>query len=188
MTARLGILLSGSGTTYANLVAAIRAGRLDAEIAVVVSSRADAYGLERAKAFGHPCLVAKEAAAITAALREARAEWVAFCGWMRFYDPPAELRGRVVNIHPSLLPAFGGKGMYSIHVHEAVLAAGATTTGCTVHLVAGAYDSGPILAQSRVPVMAGDTAESLQHRVQEAERELYPRVIADLITGKMLIG
>jgi phosphoribosylglycinamide formyltransferase 1 len=186
MTARLGILLSGSGTTYANLVEAIKAGRLDAEIAVVISSRADAYGLERAKAFGHPSRVAKKSDDVTAALLAARVDWVAFCGWMRFYDPPAELRGRVVNIHPSLLPAFGGKGMYGLHVHEAVLAADATTTGCTVHLVAGAYDSGPILAQSRVPVLPGDTVDSLQQRVQAAERELYPRVIADLIAGKIL--
>jgi phosphoribosylglycinamide formyltransferase-1 len=178
MPARLGILLSGSGSTYANLVAAIGRGELPAEIAVVVSSRAEAGGVERARANGHPVVIAAEPAAVTAALRAHRAEWVAMCGWMRFYDPPAELRGRVFNVHPSLLPAFGGRGMYGIHVHRAVLAGGVAETGCTVHLVAGDYDSGPHLAQARVPVLADDTPESLQTRVQAAERALYPRALA----------
>src|SRR5258708_2273661 len=137
MPARLGILLSGSGSTYANLVEAIRAGRLPAEIAVVIASRADAGGLQRARDYGHPTRVAAEPAAVSAALRAHRAEWVAMCGWLRYYDPPPELRGRVINIHPSLLPAFGGKGMFGLHVHRAVIAARATFSGCSVHLVSG---------------------------------------------------
>jgi phosphoribosylglycinamide formyltransferase-1 len=183
MPARLGILLSGSGSTYANLVAAIADGRLPAEIAVVIGSRADAGGLERARAHGHPAVVAAAPEAVTAALRAHRAEWVAMCGWMRFYDPPPEFHGRVLNIHPSLLPGFGGKGMYGIHVHRAVLAAGAPCSGCTVHLVSGAYDSGAILGQRRVPVLPGDTPEALQERVQAAERALYPEVLAGVIAG-----
>lgn len=181
MPARLGILLSGSGTTYVNLVEAIRRGELPAEIAVVISSKADAGGVARARAFGHPVVVASAPEAVTAALRAHRAGWVAMCGWLRFYDPPAELRGRVLNIHPSLLPAFGGRGMYGIHVHRAVLAAGVAESGCTVHLVTGDYDSGPHLAQARVPVLAGDTPESLQTRVQAAERALYPQALAQHI-------
>lgn len=181
MPARLGILLSGSGTTYVNLVEAIARGELPAEIAVVVSSRPDAGGIARAREFGHPVVVAAAPDAVTAALRAHRAEWVAMCGWLRFYDPPPELRGRVLNIHPSLLPAFGGRGMYGINVHRAVLAAGVAETGCTVHLVAGDYDSGPHLAQVRVAVQPGESPESLQSRVQAAERALYPRVIAERI-------
>jgi phosphoribosylglycinamide formyltransferase 1 len=182
MRARLGIMLSGSGSTYANLVGEIDAGRLDAEIAVVVSSRADAGGVSRAQKFGHRVVIAVSAAEVTAALLEQPCAVVAMCGWMKFYDPPAELYGRVVNVHPSLLPAFGGKGMYGIHVHRAVLAAGVSETGCTAHIVSGAYDSGPHLGQERVVVRADDTPESLQERVQAAERKLYPQVIAQLIT------
>jgi phosphoribosylglycinamide formyltransferase 1 len=183
MTARLGILLSGSGTTYANLVEAIAQGRLPAEVAVVVSSKADAGGAARALAYGHPLVIAHDAAAVTAALLDHQCEVVAMCGWLKFYDPPSALRGRVVNIHPSLLPAFGGKGMFGMHVHRAVVAAGVSETGCTAHLVSGAYDSGPHLGQLRVPVLPGDTAESVQSRVQQAERTLYPQILSVLIAG-----
>ena len=181
MSTRLGILLSGSGSTYANLVDAIAAGRLPAQIAVVVSSKADVGGVERARAYGHPVVIASDAAAVSTALLEHRCDVVAMCGWLKFYDPPAALRGRVVNIHPSLLPDFGGKGMYGIHVHRAVLAAGVRESGCTAHLVTGAYDSGPHLGQHRVPVLPGDTPELLQARVQDAERALYPEVLGRLI-------
>ena len=162
MSARLGILLSGSGSTYANLVAALAGSGAEIEIAVVVSSRVDAPGVGRAKAFAHPVVIASEPAAVTAALAQHRAEFVAMCGWMRYWDPPPDFAGKVFNIHPSLLPAFGGRGMYGIHVHRAVLAAGNRISGCTVHLVAGGYDSGPVLAQVQVPVLPGDTAERLQ--------------------------
>lgn len=175
---RLGILLSGTGSTYANLVERIADGTLDAEIAVVVSSRADAGGLARAAANGHPHLVAREEEAVAAALREHRCELVAMCGWMRWFDPPPDLAGRVLNVHPALLPAFGGEGMYGDRVHRAVLEAGVKVAGCTVHVVAGPYDSGPILAQRTVPVLPGDDLETLRDRVQAAERHLYPRVLA----------
>jgi phosphoribosylglycinamide formyltransferase-1 len=185
MPARLGILLSGSGTTYANLAQAAAAGRLPAEIAVVVASRPEAGGLERARALGHPTAVAGDSAAVEQALRAHGAWWVAMCGWMRFWDPPADFRGRVFNIHPSLLPAFGGRGMYGLHVHRAVLAAGVPVSGCTVHLVAGAYDSGPVLARQEVAVLPGDTPESLQQRVQAAECALYPQAIAAAIQAQL---
>lgn len=183
MSARLGILLSGSGSTYANLVDAITAGRLPAQIAVVVSSKADVGGVERARAYGHPLVVASDAAAVSAALLDHRCDVVAMCGWLKFYDPPAALRGRVVNIHPSLLPEFGGKGMYGIHVHRAVIAAGVRESGCTAHVVSGDYDSGPHLGQQRVPVLPDDTPERLQARVQDAERALYPQALRGLIAS-----
>ncbi|MBA3709939.1 MAG: phosphoribosylglycinamide formyltransferase, partial [Planctomycetes bacterium] len=122
---------------------------------------------------------------VTAALRAHRADFVAMCGWLRFWDPPGEFAGRTINIHPSLLPAFGGKGMYGIKVHEAVLAAGCTISGCTVHLVTSDYDSGPILAQTVVPVLPDDDAVALQRRVQSAECALYPRVLSALIDGRV---
>ncbi len=183
LPARLGILVSGVGSTYANLVQAIGAGSLAAEIAVVVASKPDAPAIDKARGFGHRVVVASESAAVTAALREAEAQWVAMCGWMRYWDPPAEFHERVVNVHPSLLPAFGGKGMYGRRVHEAVLAHGCKLTGCTVHLVSGDYDSGPILAQEAVPVLATDSVDTLQQRVQAAERRNLPLVLHQLITG-----
>ncbi len=183
MSARLGILLSGSGTTYANLARQIAAGLIAAEVAVVVSSRPGVGGLELAAANGHPSCVADSAEAVTAALRAAAVEHVAMCGWMRFWDPPADWQGRTVNVHPSLLPAFGGRGMYGRRVHTAVLAAGCKVSGCTVHLVSGDYDSGAILAQQTVPVRPDDDVLALEARVQAAERELYPRVVAALVSG-----
>ncbi len=181
MSARLGILLSGSGSTYANLVEEIAAGRLPARIAVVVASKADAGGVARARAWGHQVVIASAPQAVTTALLAHACEVVAMCGWMKFYDPPAALQGRVVNIHPSLLPAFGGRGMYGIHVHRAVIAAGVDESGCTAHVVSGAYDSGPHLGHLRVPVLADDTPELLQARVQAAERVLYPQILRSLI-------
>lgn len=180
MRARLGILLSGSGTTYQNLAERCADGSLPAEIAVVVASRAEAGGVGRARRLGHPCVVATDPAE---ALRAHRVQVVAMCGWMRFWDPPADFAGRTVNVHPSLLPAFGGKGMYGLRVHAAVLAQGCAVTGCTVHLVAGSYDSGPVLLQRQVPVLPGDTPETLAGRVQAAEREAYPEAIAKLIAS-----
>ena len=149
MTAKLGILLSGGGSTYDNLATAIDDGRIPAEIVCVISSKAAVKGLDIAANRGHQHHVLRQADEISACLQDAGAEWVAMCGFMRFYDPPEVYKGRVLNVHPSLLPAFGGKGMYGHHVHEAVLAAGARISGCTVHVVDGAYDSGPILGSTK---------------------------------------
>jgi phosphoribosylglycinamide formyltransferase-1 len=178
-------MLSGSGSTYANLVEAITSGVLPADIVVVVASRADAGGVQRAEAFGHPVVVANSEEAVTSALLAHRCDIVAMCGWMRYYDPPVRLKGCVINIHPSLLPAFGGKGMYGNHVHRAVLAAGVNESGCTVHVVSGDYDAGPQLGQQRVAVLPHDTPATLQQRVQAAERQLYPRILAALIREKI---
>ncbi len=177
---RLGILLSGGGSTYDNIAAQIDAGVLSADIAVVISSRADAYGLTIAKNRGHAHCVQKSAEDVTQALCEHDVEWVIMCGYMRFWNPPADFTGKTVNIHPGLLPAYGGKGMYGHHVHEAVVAAGERESGCTVHFVDGAYDTGPIIAQDTVPVYPTDSAEDVQARVQAAERALYPRALASL--------
>jgi phosphoribosylglycinamide formyltransferase-1 len=182
MPARLGILLSGSGSTYENLAAHCADGRLDAEIAVVVASRSKAGGCERAQRLGHHVVVAKESDAVTEALRAARCDWVLMCGWLRPYDPPPEFAGRVLNIHPSLLPAFGGKGMYGRHVHEAVFASGIPLSGCTVHLVEGDYDSGPVLAQRVVSIRGLEGPDAIATVVQEAERHLYPLVCESLLT------
>lgn len=177
MRPRLGILLSGSGTTYANLALA----GLPADIAVVIGSKAGLGGLDKAVANGHPTVVADTPDTVTAALRAHGVQWVAMCGWLKYWDPPGEFAGRTVNVHPSLLPAFGGPGMYGRKVHVAALAHGVKITGCTVHFVAGGYDSGPILDQLAVAVAPDDTPDTLQARVQDAERVLYPRVLRTLL-------
>lgn len=184
MTIRLGILLSGSGTTYENLECAIAEGRLPATVAVVIGSKPGLGGFARAERFGRPQVVASKAAEVTAALDAHQVDLVVMCGWLKFYDPPAHYAGKTVNIHPSLLPKHGGKGMYGHHVHAAVVAAGDTETGCTAHIVSGAYDSGRVLAQGRVPVLPTDSADDVQAKVQAVERALYPRVIADLIAAQ----
>ena len=183
MTAKLGILLSGSGSTYENLAKAIDAGQVPAEIVQVISSKPGVRGLAIAQERGHAHAVLKKPDEISACLQESGAEWIAMCGFMRYYDPPAAFKGRVLNIHPSLLPSFGGKGMYGRNVHAAVLKSGVRYSGCTVHLVDGDYDSGPILGQETVDVLGSDTVEDLEQRVQAAERRLYPRVWQELLSG-----
>ena len=181
--ARLLVMLSGGGRTMLNLHDAINRGELPAEIALVIASRACA-GEERARDRDIPTRVvpgeipAKELAQI---VREYAIDLVVLAGYLRLVHIPPELAGRVVNIHPALLPRHGGRGMHGRHVHEAVLAAGDTETGCTIHLCTPEYDQGPILAQARCPVRPGDTPDTLAARVFELECATYPRAIAGLI-------
>lgn len=191
---RVAVLLSGSGTTLENLFEKRDAGKLSVDIVVVVSSRADAYGLERARRRGVPALVVERrkhketdefSAAVFGAITPHKPDLVCLAGFMSRLRIPTGYEGRVVNVHPALLPAFGGKGFYGHHVHEAVLRAGCKVTGCTVHFVDAEYDHGPIIAQRAVSVTAGDTVESLAARVQAAERELYPEAIQLIAEGRL---
>jgi formyltetrahydrofolate-dependent phosphoribosylglycinamide formyltransferase len=181
---RLAILLSGSGTTLQNLFDRIADGRLDAKIVQVVSSKATAFGVERARRANLPVAVVERkqfdsvesfSSAIFGHCRDA--DLVCLAGFLQLLKHPANFRGRVLNIHPALLPAFGGKGMYGHHVHEAVIRAGIAESGCTVHLADDQYDHGEIVVQKRVPVLPGDTAEALAARVFAAECEAYPEAI-----------
>lgn len=186
----IAVLISGGGSTLANLLAQRAAGRLPGvEIKLVISSRADVGGIAIACAAGLPLEVVAPrnfatptafSEAVAAALDRAGVELVVMGGYLALWLYPPRFERRVINIHPALLPAFGGKGMFGRHVHAAVLASGARESGCTVHWVDHEYDHGPILAQQRVPVLPNDTPETLGARVQAAERELYPRVILDL--------
>ncbi|MCW8138791.1 MAG: phosphoribosylglycinamide formyltransferase [Planctomycetota bacterium] len=191
MPLRVAALLSGSGRTLQNLLDLQARGDLDIDPVLVVGSRADAYGLERARRAGLPWLVVRRAdfpkgpagdapfsAVVFDACRRARVDLVVLAGWLCLLRPiPEDLRGRILNIHPALLPAFAGKGFYGDRVHAAVLAAGATETGCTVHVVDDEYDRGPVLVQRRVPVLPDDDAATLAARVFEAECEAYPEAI-----------
>lgn len=186
MTVRLAVLVSGGGTTLQNFLDRIAAGRLDASIEVVVSSNSTAYALERARAAGIDTHVVQRrdfetqeafSEAITAVLEPYDPDLVVGAGFLQRYLFPERFEGRMINVHPALLPKFGGQGMYGHHVHEAVLAAGETESGCTVHIADHEYDRGPVLVQKKVPVLPGDTPETLAARVFEAECEAYPEAI-----------
>ena len=194
----LAILISGGGTTMANLADRIREGRLDARISIVVSSRSAVEGISRAGDRGLETVVlarkrflgadgAFDSDGYTKALMELLAsrkcDLIALAGFMSRLGPAVFERYPVVNVHPALLPRYGGAGMYGRHVHEAVLAAGEMESGCSVHFVDPQYDHGAIIAQRRVPVLSDDTPETLADRVQSAERELYPEVIGWFAAG-----
>lgn len=183
---RIAVLLSGTGRSLENLQQEITAGRLHADIAVVVSSKPEAYGLVRAKAHGLDAVAVSRRehadleafnAAINAVLAPYGVDLVVLAGFLSLYQPLPALAGRVMNIHPALLPAFGGKGFYGARVHQAVLDSGVKVSGCTVHFADSQYDHGPIILQTAVPVLDNDTVPSLAARVFAAECEAYPRAI-----------
>jgi formyltetrahydrofolate-dependent phosphoribosylglycinamide formyltransferase len=176
---RLAVLVSGSGTTLQTFIDAIGRGELEARIEVVVSNTPKAYALERARRAGIPAEAAP-VGRIAAVLDRFRPELVVMAGFLKLWKFPPRYAGRVINIHPALLPKFGGRGMYGDRVHAAVLAAGESKSGCTVHVADHQYDHGPILLQREVPVLPGDTVASLRARVQEAERIAYPEAVRRL--------
>ena len=186
MTVNLAVLLSGGGRTLQNFIDEIGAGRLDARVQAVVSSNPDAGGVEKARAAGIPAHVVDRrefgddesfSQQITSRLSRYEIDIVVLAGFLRRYLFPERYKGRVLNIHPALLPKFGGPGMYGHRVHEAVLAAGETESGCTVHIADLEYDHGPVVLQKRVPVLADDTPEMLAERVFQAECEAYPEAV-----------
>jgi phosphoribosylglycinamide formyltransferase 1 len=182
----IAVLISGGGTTLRNLIEKIAAGTLPVEIRLVISSSPAARGLEFARQASIPTVVVEKkkstsdedfSRAIFEPCREAGVKYAVMGGFLKHVLIPPDFEKRVVNIHPALLPSFGGKGMYGLKVHQAVLDAGVKTTGCTVHYVDNEYDHGRAIWQQIVKVEAGDTAESLQARVFEAECQAYPRAL-----------
>jgi formyltetrahydrofolate-dependent phosphoribosylglycinamide formyltransferase len=195
MSTRLAVLCSGEGSNLQAILdyfAALSEKR-SADVVLVASDRADAGARERAKAHGIPC-VAMDATVRTtgmlALLRTHAIDFVVLAGYLRFIpnDVTDALAGRILNIHPALLPAFGGPGMYGHRVHEAVLGAGVRVSGATAHYVDAAYDHGPIIAQWPVPVFPDDTSESLARRVLEVEHAMYPRVVVAVVNGDITLG
>ncbi len=192
--ARLGVLISGRGTNLQAILDASAQPDYPAQVVVVISDRPEAVGLERARRAGVPAYVvpwskdAKEfARQLHRILQRHGAEWVCLAGFLRILDSEFVDRywGRILNIHPSLLPAFGGRGMYGERVHRAVLASGARESGCTVHFVTAEVDAGPVIAQVRVPVFPEDTVETLAARIAEQEHRLYPEAIRRVVTGEV---
>ncbi len=186
-------MISGGGRTVVNLQEKIAAGDLNAVIDVVVSSRAGAKGVERAQACGLRTVVVDRREhgdeafqrLLTAAVVDV--DLVCLAGFLSLWRFPAVMFGRVINIHPALLPDFGGPGMYGRRVHEAVLAAGRAESGCTVHLCDDLYDNGPTILQHRVPVLEGDTPDVLAARVFEQECLAYPAAVKLFCEGRVVL-
>jgi formyltetrahydrofolate-dependent phosphoribosylglycinamide formyltransferase len=191
---RLAVLLSGSGTTLQNFLDRIADGRLRAQVALVVSSRADALGLQRAQRAGLPTAVVERkpcgsreefSRRIFELCRQAQVDLVCLAGFLQLLQIPDDFQSRVLNIHPALIPAFCGQGFYGRRVHEAVLEYGARVSGCTVHFADNVYDHGPIVLQRVVPVHDDDTPETLAARVFEQECEAYPEAIRLFAEGRL---
>jgi phosphoribosylglycinamide formyltransferase-1 len=200
----IAVLISGGGSTLHNLLELAAGATLHARVCGVVASR-DCAGLEYAREAGVPWAVVPRrpaaadagpgafdprefSARVTAALDQWQPELVVLGGFLSPYLPAPQYRGRVLNIHPALLPQFGGAGMYGDRVHAAVLASGVQVSGATVHFVDDEYDHGAILAQRVVPVLPGDTPAALGARVRQVERELYPEVINWFADGRLRPG
>jgi len=201
---RVAVLLSGSGTTLQNFLDCSERGELPGvSFDLVLSSKADAYGLTRAREHGIPTAVVESkkfrdpatkqtdwgsmSQDISRHILEAKVDLVVFAGFMCLYVVPPELDGKVMNVHPALIPAFSGQGMYGDKVHKAVVARGVKLTGCTVHFVTNEYDAGPIIVQSTTPVTSSDTWEDVQGRVQALERSSYPEAVRLFAAGRLRI-
>jgi phosphoribosylglycinamide formyltransferase 1 len=193
---KLAVLISGAGTTLRNLLEKIAAGSLDAKIEVVVSSNPQVGGIKIARDAGIPTVAIQRrqyatddafGAAVFAACRARDVHLVAMAGFLKFAPVPVDFAGRVVNIHPALIPAFCGRGYYGLKVHQAVLEYGAKVSGCTVHFVDNQYDHGPIILQRVVPVEESDTPETLAARVFAAECEAFPEALRLFAAGRLRI-
>jgi len=196
---RIAVLASHGGTILQAVIDACAAAELDAQVVLVISNNSRSGAMARARDAGldtlhlssttHPDADARDGAMLTA-LHDAGADWVLLAGYMKRLGPRvlANYRNRLLNTHPALLPKFGGEGFYGRRVHEAVLAAGESESGATVHLVDEAYDSGPILAQVRVPVRSQDDPYTLEERVKIAERKLVVATLAELIEPRAAAG
>lgn len=189
------VLISGGGTTLTNLLAHQSRGALNIDVRLVIGSR-PCGGLEKAEAAGLPAKllrprnfdsVAAYSQVVFDAIRQAGAKLVVLGGFLSRIEIPRDFEGRVLNIHPALIPAFCGQGMFGHHVHEAVLARGCKVTGCTVHFCDNEYDHGPIVLQRTVPVIDDDTADTLAARVFAAECEAYPEAIALFAADRLRI-
>lgn len=185
MTTRIAVLFSGGGRTVLNLLDKIDDGVLDAGITLAIASRSGIDGIDRIAERGLDIAVARTRDEPTSEgdtrvqtwLNEIRPDLICLCGYLRYLPIEPWMEGRVINIHPSLLPKFGGKGMFGMKVHESVIEQGETKTGCTVHYVDEEYDHGPTILQRTCPVEPTDNAQTIADRVFDLECEAYPAAI-----------
>lgn len=194
---RLAVLVSGGGSTLQNFIDRIDDGSLSANIALVISSNPQAFGIERARRCGLPVAVVRRedfdsvtrfSDALFEQIRSVQADLVTLAGFLKKIQVPADFMGRVLNIHPALIPSFCGSGYYGRRVHQAVLDSGVKVSGCTVHFVDDEYDHGPIILQRCVAVLDDDTVASLASRVFEQECDAYPDAVRLLAQGRLTIA
>jgi len=196
---RIGVLASHEGTTLQSIIDACEEGRINGRVVAVISNNSGSGALRRAAAASiqtfHLSSMTHSSgdsldAAICTALQRMRADVIFLAGYMKRLGPRtlAAFPARILNTHPALLPKFGGPGMFGRRVFEAVLAAGESESGASVHLVDAAYDTGAVVRQARIPVLPGDTVESLKARVQECEREVVVQTLAAIATGELLLA
>jgi len=194
---RIGILLSGGGRTMVNIAQQIAQGDINGEIVTVISSRSDVAGIERSKDLGiMPMVISRKDYDSTSTfshelfsiMRKESVSLVLMCGWLCLCEIPEDYTNKVLNIHPSLLPKFGGKGMYGHHVHQAVIANGETESGATVHFVNNNYDEGPVIIQRKCAVDQNETADTLAAKVFKEESLAYPQAINYVIEDRILIN
>jgi phosphoribosylglycinamide formyltransferase-1 len=192
---RLAVCVSGGGTTLQNLIDLIRARKLRAEVVQVVASRPKIDAIPRAEAAGIPLALANRASksltefsrSVFDPIRHTKADLIVLGGFLSLVEIPPEYHGKVINIHPSLLPAFSGKGFHGSAVHKAVIESGVKFSGCTVHFADAAYDTGPIILQRTVPVLDDDTPEALAARVFKAECQALPEAITLYAEGRLKV-
>jgi len=194
MKPKLGIIVSGTARTLKNLLEHEANNKLEAQIALVISTKYESKGADYAAEHGVPCVEIPRklymsdsiwSFEVTNSMLKHKVDYIALAGCVHRYVIPDEYQWKVVNIHPSLLPSFGGKGWYGNKIHEEVIKNGHSKTGCTVHFANDEYDAGPIIAQSSLDVLDNDTPETIAERVFELEKELYPKVINRLATGEL---
>ncbi len=194
---KLAVLISGGGTTLQNILDRISTHKLSATVPLVIASKSGASGIAKAEKAGVPVQVVERKSfesvdafsqKIFSEIETSGADLVVLGGWLQLLKIPDQWIGKVMNIHPALLPSFGGKGMYGHHVHQAVIDHGCKLSGCTVHFVDNEYDAGPIIMQRACPVMSSDTPESLAARVFVEEKIAYPQVIDLYRQGKIRLN
>ena len=194
---RLAVLISGGGRTLLNIADHITSGQLNAEVSLVISNQADCAGIERSRAAGFPCEIvprgqfktsAEFSAAVFDRIRAAEADLVVLAGFLTLIHVPNDFENRVMNIHPSLIPAFCGRGYYGHRVHEAAIDRGVKISGCTVHFADNEYDHGPIILQRAVDIPDGTTPDALASLVFEQECIAYPAAIQLYASGKIRLN
>ncbi|MEA3467799.1 MAG: formyltransferase family protein [Thermodesulfobacteriota bacterium] len=174
---KMAVLLSGSGRTLDNFHDRIKEGSLQAEVQVVISNVADALGLSKAEKYGYPAFHATSNDEINSILKDYDIDIITLAGYLKLYQAPSNLSNAVINIHPSLIPAFCGDGFYGSRVHKAVKKRGCMVTGCTVHFANEVYDEGPIIHQQSVSLEYSDSPDDIATKVFAAECEAFPEAI-----------
>ncbi len=185
----IAVLVSGGGTNLQSIIDAVEAGRINGQIKLVISNKEGAYGLERAKNHNIRAVFEKDEQAIIDIMKESQIDLVVLAGFLKILSPnfTKAFENRIINIHPSLIPSFCGKGYYGLRVHEAAVEYGVKVSGATVHFVDENADTGPIIRQETVEVLPEDSPEDLQQRVLKIEHRILSQVVADYCDDKIRV-